>query len=117
MMTRASGGRAAAQGHDEATDARVLRRKAVVVDEVLPDGDGVAAARERLRDELPIRLAGAGTRGAARRWRPHRVGGHPGRRMAGFAPRSVDTSSEMAGFGFDSLRRPRPRTAIPAAFR
>ena len=37
--------------------------------------------------------------------------------MAGFAPRSVDTSSEMAGFGFDSLRRPRPRTAIPAAFR
>jgi len=37
--------------------------------------------------------------------------------MAGFGQRSVDTSSEMAGFGFDSLRRPRPCTAIPAALR
>src|SRR5262245_54200483 len=39
--------------------------------------------------------------------------------MAGFdGPGSVDTSSpEIAGFGFDSLGRPRPRTGIPAAFR
>ena len=38
--------------------------------------------------------------------------------VAGFGrPESVDTSSEIAGFGFDSLGRPRLRTAIPAAFR
>ena len=37
--------------------------------------------------------------------------------IAGFAPRSVDTPSEMAGFAFDSLGRPRLRTAMPAAFR
>jgi hypothetical protein len=30
-------------------------------------------------------------------------------------PESVDTSTEIAGFGFDSLGRPRRRTAIPAA--
>jgi hypothetical protein len=41
----------------------------------------------------------------------------PSLEMAGFAPRSVDTSSEMAGFGFDSPRRPRPYTAMPTAFR
>jgi hypothetical protein len=39
--------------------------------------------------------------------------------MAGFGGReSVDTSPpEIAGFDFDSLGRPRPRTGIPAAFR
>jgi hypothetical protein len=38
--------------------------------------------------------------------------------VAGFAAsESVDTSSEIAGFGFDSLGRPRLRTAIPAAFK
>jgi len=39
--------------------------------------------------------------------------------VAGFGgPESVDTSApEIAGFGFDSLGRPRPRTGIPAAFR
>src|SRR5262245_7849813 len=42
-----------------------------------------------------------------------------GAEMAGFPPpESVDTSSEeMAGFAFDSRRRPRPRTTIPAALR
>jgi hypothetical protein len=53
------------------------------------------------------------------------VGARPGWRTAassvdtaGFGgPESVDTCSEMAGFGFDSLRRPRPGTGIPAAFR
>jgi hypothetical protein len=40
----------------------------------------------------------------------------PASEMAGFAG-PVDTSVEMAGFGFDSLRRPRPPTAMPAAFR
>jgi hypothetical protein len=38
--------------------------------------------------------------------------------MAGFGgSASVDTSAEIAGFGFDSLGRPRPRTGIPAAFK
>jgi hypothetical protein len=41
-----------------------------------------------------------------------------GGEIAGFAaPESVDTAGEMAGFGFDSPGRPRPRTAMPAAFR
>ena len=39
----------------------------------------------------------------------------PGDRFCG--PESVDTSREIAGFAFDSLGRPRPRTGIPAAFR
>src|SRR5206468_10248658 len=67
---------ATAQLHDEAADARVLRRKPVVVDEVLPDGDSVAATRKRLGDDLAIRLAGARARGSARPW-PDGVGGHP----------------------------------------
>jgi hypothetical protein len=38
--------------------------------------------------------------------------------VAGFAsPESVDTSSEIAGFGFDSLGRLRLRTVMLAAFR
>ena len=38
--------------------------------------------------------------------------------VVGFAPpESVDTSPEIAGFAFDSLGRPRLRTAMPAAFR
>jgi hypothetical protein len=38
--------------------------------------------------------------------------------VAGFgASESVDTFSEIAGFGFDSLGRPRPRTAMPATFK
>jgi hypothetical protein len=38
--------------------------------------------------------------------------------MAACAVRSVDISGgEIAGFGFDSLGRPRRRTGIPAAFR
>ena len=123
---------AAAQLDDEAPDARIPRGEAVIVDEVLPDRHRVAAAPQRLGDQLAIRLAGARTRRATRpgdrsqsRWTPPpggrfwplRVGGHlPA--MAGFAARgSVDTSGEMAGFGFDSLGRPRPRTTMPAALR
>jgi hypothetical protein len=38
--------------------------------------------------------------------------------VAGFGgPESVDTCSEMAGFGFDSLRRPRRCSGTPAAFK
>ncbi len=78
--------RIAAQGHDEATDTRIPPRKAVVVDQVLPDGDGVAATRQAGGDELAIRLAGARTRGSARRRRTHRVGGHLLARNGRFCP-------------------------------
>jgi hypothetical protein len=49
--------------------------KAVVVDQVLPDGDGVAPTRERVGDDLAIRLARARARGLAPadargRWTP-----------------------------------------------
>ena len=95
------GRRAAAQRHDEATDTRVPRGKAVVVDEVLPDGHGVAATRQRLGDQLAIRLAGARARRAARRWRTPGVGGHLRAVMAGFdGPRSVDTSVGNGRFCF-----------------
>jgi hypothetical protein len=89
----------------------------VVVDQVLPDGDGVAPTRQRVGDDLAIRLAGARAR------RSTGGGGRtgsvdtPSLVITGFAQRSVDTSSEMAGFAFDSPGRPRPRTAMPAAFR
>jgi hypothetical protein len=91
--------------------------KAVVVDQVLPDGDGVAPTRERARDDLAIGLAGA--RARARPGDGGRTGSvdTPSLVIARFAPRSVDTSSEMAAFAFDSLGRPRLRTAMPAAFR
>ena len=46
------------------------------------------------------------------------VGGHLLGNGRFCRPESVDTSGgEIAGFAFDSLGRPRPRTAIPAAFR
>jgi len=70
-------GRAAAQVHDEAPDTRVARRKAVIVDEVLPDGDGVAPTGQRLRDDLAIRLARTRARRAPRCGRGPHVGGHP----------------------------------------
>ena len=69
-------GRMAAQLHDEATDTRVPRGKAVIIDQVLPDGDGVAPPRQRLGDDLPIRLARTGTGRATRRSGRHQVGGH-----------------------------------------
>ena len=65
MTTRASAGAAAAQCHDEAPDTRVPRGEAVVVDQVLPDRDRVAAAPQRLGDQLAIRLAGARARRTA----------------------------------------------------
>jgi hypothetical protein len=44
------GGRRATQSHDEAPDTGIPRGEAVVVDEVLPDRDGVAPAAQRLGD-------------------------------------------------------------------
>jgi hypothetical protein len=70
----------------------------MVIDEVLPDGYGVAAAPERLADQLSY-----GSHALA-------LGARPGRGLgadsvdtsalvAGFAPpKWVDTGSEMAGF-------------------
>ena len=111
------GRRAAAQGHDEAADTRVPGGKAVVVDQVLPDGDGVAPTRERLGDDLAIRLAGARARGSARRWRTHGVGGHPLARNCRFCP---EVGGHLLGNGRFCFRFARPaaaRTAMPAAFR
>ena len=48
---------------DEAPHARIARREAVVVDQVLPDGHGVAPATERVHDQLAVGLA------RARLWR------------------------------------------------
>jgi len=53
-------------GDDEAADAGVLGRKAMIVDEVAPDGHGVAAAVEGHLDQFAIRFARAG-RGRAPR--------------------------------------------------
>ena len=92
MTTRASAGVAAAQLPHEAPDARVPGGEAVVVDQVLPDGHRVAAARQRLGDHLAVRLAGARARRAPgrRRW-PESVDTPPGNgRFCG--PESVDTS-------------------------
>jgi hypothetical protein len=48
----------------------------VIVDEVLPDGHGVAATGQGLSNHLTVRLAGTRTRRAPR-WRGWpRVGGH-----------------------------------------
>ena len=49
-------------GRDEAPHAGIARREAVVVDQVLPDGHGVAAAAERVDDQLAVGLARAGLR-------------------------------------------------------
>ena len=57
---------------DEAADAGVLRREAVIVDEVLIDRDRIATATQRRRDELAIRFTGT----RARRPLGPGVGGH-----------------------------------------
>ena len=48
----------------------------MVVDEVLPDGHGVAATGQRLGNQLAVRLAGTRTRRAPRAGDGPRVGGH-----------------------------------------
>jgi hypothetical protein len=72
------GRRVGAEPPHEAPDARVAAGKAVVVHEVLPDRHRIAAAAERLDDQIAVRLARAGARRATW-WRPRRrrrVGGH-----------------------------------------
>ena len=57
----------AAQFTHEALDALIAAAKAVLINQVLPDGHGVAAAVKPELDGLAIRLAGAG--GTAMGWR------------------------------------------------
>ena len=66
MTTRASAGARPRCSQHEPTDTGVARGEAVVVDEVLPDRDGIPT-QARLDNELAVRLAG--TRGRrALRW-------------------------------------------------
>ena len=53
-------------GRDEAPHARIARREAVVIDQVLPDGHGVAPAAERRDDQLAVGFAGARPRRSTR---------------------------------------------------
>ena len=61
---------------DEAAHTRVAAGEPVVVDQVLPDTHGVAAAGQGVNDQLTIRLAGARARRAARRALRDSGGGH-----------------------------------------
>jgi hypothetical protein len=65
-----------AERRNETAHARIPRGEAVIVDEVLPDRHGIAAAAERIDDQLSIRLARARTRRAIRVRDRRRVGGH-----------------------------------------
>ena len=85
------GGGALSELGDETPHTGIAGRKAVRVDQLLPDGHGVAAAVDGLDDQLAVRFAGAGprrrggvvpgrgdgrTRARARRRCHRRVGGH-----------------------------------------
>ena len=87
----ASGGALAAERHHEAPHAGVAGREAVLIDEVLPDRHGVAAAAEGQLDQLAIRLAGAGRRGPAGRRRP------PRRARRGPAASSAGVGGHLTG--------------------
>ena len=68
---------AATQLADKAFDALVSAGEAVVVDQVLVNGLGVAALAERELDEVEVGLAGAGGGAPAGHGNRPRVGGHP----------------------------------------
>ena len=78
-------------GRDEAPHARIARRESMVIDQVLPDGHGVAPPAKRFDDQLTVGFAGArprrstgalpgpgggGTRARTGRGCHRRVGGH-----------------------------------------
>ena len=73
-------GGAVPERRHEAPYAGIPRGEAVVIDQVLPDGHGVAPAAQRLDDQLAVGLARTRARRAAR---PRRVGGYllPGGRF------------------------------------
>ena len=114
ITTRASGRRAPRSVATKRRHARVPRGEAVVVDEVLPDRHRVAAAAERLLDQLAVRLARARARRAARcATARESVDTSWPAGLAGFAGAgSVDTSRVMAGFA-----GPSPRSAAALAHR
>ena len=66
----------ASQAADEALDAVVARLEAVLVDQLLPDRSGVAAALEGSSDQLGEGLARARHRAPGRLGGPLEVGGH-----------------------------------------
>ena len=74
MTTRASTAGLLLDRRDEAPHARIARREAVVIDQVLPDGHGVAPPAERGHDQLAVGLAGARLR-CSTRLVPGRGGG------------------------------------------
>jgi hypothetical protein len=98
----------AAQGDHEAPHTGVPGWEPVLVDEVLPDRHGIAAAPEGEFDQLAVGLARTGGRGPLRagrswwrgcraRWRL-RVGGHPFGRFWWVAPPSGRPHGEPGGF-------------------
>ncbi len=72
-------GPGATQLPDKAADAGIAGREAVVVDQILPDRDGVAPPRHRGLDQLAVGLTGTGPRGPAGPPRRAGVGEHQGR--------------------------------------
>ena len=99
---------------DEAPHARISSRKAMVIDQVLPDGHGIAPPADGLDDQLSVGFAGARPRRSAgavpghgrgvtrvragRRCR-RRVGGHLRRngRFCGSGGRPAPTPHHHAG--------------------
>ena len=79
-----------------AARSAIARREAVVVDQVLPDGHGVAAAAERVDDQFAVGLARAGLRALDRAVARGRRAASPVPLPAAEAgEESVDTSAEM----------------------
>jgi hypothetical protein len=99
----------AAQPPDEAPHAGVAGQEAVVIDEVLPDRHGVAAAAEGQLDQLAIRLARTGRRGpAGRRW-PHRQVGEVRRERPGVGGHLTGRIRRVGGHPTGRFwRRPAP---------
>ena len=113
----------AAQLDHEAPHAGVPGREAVLIDEVLPDRHGVAAAAEGELDQLAVRLAGAGGRapgsgGGGRVGRPAQARRDPGAEVGGHLTGRICRvgGHAMAGFG-GGRRRRGSRIAMPAALR
>jgi hypothetical protein len=73
----------AAELAHEAAHTGVAAGELMLIDEVLPDGHGVAAAAERQLDQLAIRFAGAGGRCPAAPRRPRRERARARRDRAG----------------------------------
>ena len=85
-------GRPVAQRGDKAADTGVAPGKPMVIDQVLPDGHGVAPPVQRLDDQLAIRFARARARRAARRGERGGVGRHLRRGGRAWRPRPRPTA-------------------------